>query len=262
MTLGNSVGAPIEGGLKGWSSTGVMTGAVCEDAAATDAAPKAADDPCPNGFAGTVNGETKCVPAEPDKGIEGVKNSSSTASNGTKTDVKEVTKCNGENCTTTTTTTTTTSSGTVTSSTASATGTLADKCAKDPSNDVCQKTQGGKGAGVSQGTCQENSSAEGCGGEGAEIGELYGKKGKTVQQVLNKAKDDLRASSLGTSVGGFFNVSAGGSCPTSSGNIPLLNATFTFDAFCTPLAANMFAVIRGVLLMLAAWMAFRIAIDH
>lgn len=209
-----------------------------------------------------MNGVTRCVPAEPDKGIEGVKESSTTDADGTKRDVKETTKCEGDNCTTTTTTTTTTAGGATSTSTTSSTSSMADTCKANPTNPICQRTQGGRGAGVSQSTCQENPSAQGCGGEGASIGDLYAKKDKTVQQVLNKAKDDLRASPLGTSVGGFFTVGVGGSCPTVSGNIPWLNATFTFDAFCTPLAAQMFAVLRGVLLMLAAWMAFRVAIDH
>jgi len=262
--LVNAVAVPRDGDplLKDWSGTGVMDGTVCDDAAATDAAPKAADDPCPGGFQGTVNGESRCVPAEPDKGIEGVKNTSQTNADGTKVDTKETTKCLGSVCTTTTNTTTTTSSGSVSNSSSSRTESLEDKCVKDPKNDVCKKTQGGAGSAASEMTCDINPSAQGCGGDGAPIGDLYAKKTKTVQQVLNKAKDDLRASALGTSVGGFFNVSEGGSCPTVSGNIPLLNATFTFNAFCTPLAANMFAVLRGVLLMLAAWMAFRIAIDH
>ena len=260
-SIGNKVGVPAGDGTLDWSGVGSFDGSTCS-AAPGEPTPPSKDDPCPGGFEGTVNGVTKCVPAEPDKGIEGVKQSSSTGADGTKQDVTETTKCEGTKCTTTTTTTTTTSSGSVSTSITSSTTSMEDKCKADPTNPICAKTQGGKGAGVSQSTCQENSSAEGCGGEGAGIGDLYTKKEKTVQQVLNKAREDLSGSPLGTSVGGFFNVSAGGSCPTVSGNIPLLNATFTFDAFCTPLAAQMFAVLRGVLLMLAAWMAFRVAIDH
>jgi hypothetical protein len=264
MTLGDGVAAPREGDplLKDWSASGKMTGATCEDAVATDAAPKSADDPCPSGFPGTVNGETKCIAAEPDKGIEGVKGSSQTNADGTKIDTKETTKCEGSVCTTTTNTTTTTAGGSVSNSTTSRTESLADKCQKDPKNQVCQKTQGGAGGATSQMTCESNSSAEGCGGEGAAIGDLYAKKDKTVAQALTKAKDALQASPLGSSVSNFFNVGGGGSCPNVSASIPFINKTITIDTFCTSMAAQMFVVIKAVLLMLATWMAFRVAIDN
>lgn len=261
MTLGDGVMVPQDG-IRRWSATGVMTGAVCEDATATDAAPKAVDDPCPSGFPGTVNGETRCIAAEPDKGIEGVKGTSQTNADGTKIDTKETTKCLGDRCTTTTNTTTTTASGSVSNSSTTKTEALADKCQKDPKNQVCQKTQGGAGSAVADTTCDINPSAVGCGGDGAAIGDLYAKKDKTVAQALTKAKDALQASPLGSSVAGFFNVSAGGSCPQTSANIPFLNKTIVIDAWCTNFAANMFGIVKAVLLMLATWMAFRVAIDN
>ena len=260
-SIGNKVGVPAGDGTLDWSGVGSFDGSTCS-AAPGEPTPPSKDDPCPGGFQGTVNGETKCVPAEPDKGIEGVKQSSSTGADGTKQDVTETTKCNGTVCTTTTTTTTTTSSGTVSSSTTSSTTSMADKCKADPTNPICSKTQGGLGAGVSQGTCQENSSAEGCGGSPGEIGELYAKKDKTVAQALKKATDALQASPIGSSVSNFFNVSGGGSCPAISGTIPYVNATFVFDAYCGTTAANLFLILRTVLLMVASWAAFRIAIDH
>lgn len=262
--LKDVIAAPREGdpALKDWSATGVMTGATCEDALATDAAPKSSDDPCPNGFPGTVNGQQRCIAVEPDKGIEGVKGTSQTTADGTKIDTKETTKCEGSICTTTTNTTTTTSGGTVTNSTTSRTESLSDKCAKDPKNDVCKKTQGGAGGATSSMTCDVNSSAEGCGGEGAAIGELYTKKDKTVGQVLTKAKNDLQSSQLGSSVTNFFNVGGGGSCPSISGTVPYVNAAFTFDAYCGSTASKLFLILRTVLVMVATWAAFRIAIDN
>lgn len=258
-----SVAVPSEDGTtKNWSATGVFSGATCSTEPADPEEPPAKDDPCPGGFQGTVNGEQRCVPAEPDKGIEGVKESSSTDAEGTKRDVKETTKCEGGKCTTTTTTTTTTASGSTSTSTTTQTSTLAEKCVKDPANELCKKTQGGTGKGVGQLNCQQNASAEGCGGEGAGIGDLYQKKEKTVEQVLTKAANDLKQSPLGSSVSGFFNVSGGGSCPTASGVIPFLDKTITIDVWCSQFAAAILAIVRGVVLMLAAWMAFRIAIDH
>ncbi|MEJ1167388.1 hypothetical protein V9K97_27120 [Variovorax sp. CCNWLW186] len=261
-SLGDRIGAPSDDGTKiNWAGSGSFDGGTCT-ADQGSPTPPSKDDPCPGGFEGTVNGETRCVPAEPDKGIEGVKQTSSTDASGTKQDVKETTKCEGANCTTTTTTTTTTAGGAVSTSTTSRTESLSDKCAKDPTNAVCQKTQGGKGAGVSQSTCQENPSAQGCGGEGAGIGDLYAKKDKTIAQVMKKASDDLKAAPLGSAVGGFFTVGSGGSCPSPSGVVPFLNKAVTFDMFCTNFAAQMFLIVRMVLLMLATWMAFRVAIDH
>lgn len=153
MTLRDIVKVPGDDGLMNWSATGIPTGATCEDAAATDNGPKAGPDKCPSGFPGTVNGTEVCVPVEPDKGIEGTKTTSSTAANGTKTDITEVTKCQGTVCTTTTTTKTTTSAGAVTSSSTSVTQSLADKCVKDPANKVCTKTgtTGGGGGGKGDG---------------------------------------------------------------------------------------------------------------
>lgn len=263
-TLVNAMAVPKEGDptLRSWSGTGVMTGETCDDAAATDAAPKAADDPCPGGFEGTVNGVTKCVPAEPDKGIEGVKSTSQTNADGSKSTTTETTKCAGSVCITTTNITNTSSSGTITNSTSSRTESLEDKCVKDPKNVVCKKTQGGAGSAASEMTCDINSSAEGCGGEGAAIGELYAKKDKTVGQALKKATDALQASPIGSAVTGFFTVGGGGSCPSSSATIPFINTTLTFNMFCTTFAGQMFVIVRAVLLMLATWMAFRIAIDH
>ncbi|WP_157755040.1 hypothetical protein [Variovorax boronicumulans] len=261
-TLGDAVGWLGDDGKKHWSSTGVMTGQTCEDAAATDEAPKSAPDPCPSGFPGTVNGVAKCIAVEPDKGIEGVKGTSQTNADGTKIDSKETTKCVASVCTTTTTTTTTTVTGSTSTSTSSRTESIGDKCEKDPKNKVCQKTQGGTGSATSQMGCEQNSSAEGCGGEGSEIGELYGKKDKTIAQVMKKASDDLKAAPLGSAVGGFFTVGSGGTCPSPSGVVPFLNKSVTFDMFCTSFAAQMFLIVRMVLLMLATWMAFRVAIDH
>ncbi|WP_369647180.1 hypothetical protein [Variovorax sp. V118] len=209
-----------------------------------------------------MNGQSRCVAVEPDKGIEGVKGTSQTNADGTKIDSRETTKCVASVCTTTTTTTTTTSTGSTSTSTSSRTESIGDKCEKDPKNKVCQKTQGGTGGATSQMGCEQNSSAEGCGGEGSQIGELYGKKDKTVAQAFTKAKNALQASPVGSAVGGFFSVGGGGSCPRVSGNIPFLNKVVVIDTFCSDFAAQMFAVVRAVLLMLATWMAFRIAIDN
>lgn len=155
MSLRDMVKAPSgDGVLMNWSGTGIPTGGVCEDAVATDSQPKSSEDKCKAGFSGTFNGTQVCIPAEPDKGIEGVKTGSKTDANGTKHDTKEETKCEGTTCTTTTTTTSTTTSNSVSTSTTSVTESLSDKCAKDPTNKVCTKTgtTGGGGKGDGDGT--------------------------------------------------------------------------------------------------------------
>lgn len=150
MKLGDGIMVPHDGNplLKDWSAVGIPSGGTCEDAAATDAAPKADPNPCPDGFPGSLNGRTVCVKREPDKGIEGVKGTEVKNADGTSTTTKETTKCEGGQCTTTTETTTKNAAGTVTGST---TGTTKEgigaKCSKDPGNKVCSGVGMGEGEG-------------------------------------------------------------------------------------------------------------------
>lgn len=169
MTLRDFLKVPSDDGkLANWSATGMPTGGVCEDAAATDDAPKSTPDKCPGGFAGTVNNIERCIPAEPDKGIDGVKTGTKVDANGTKHETKETTKCEGTVCTTTTTTTSTTTSNSVSTTTTSVTESLADKCQKDPANKVCTKTgttptKGtGSGKGEDGGRCEDGDKTVGC----------------------------------------------------------------------------------------------------
>lgn len=183
MTLRDIVKVPADGGLMNWSATGIPTGATCSDAAATDNGPKAVPDKCPVGFAGTFNGSEVCIPPEPDKGIEGVKTTSSTAANGTKTDITETTKCQGTVCTTTTTTKNTTSAGAVTTSSTSVTQSLADKCVKDPVNKVCTKTgtTGSSGSGNGDGEGSPSSFGGSC---------VSGFKAQSEDAVLNAMAEE------------------------------------------------------------------------
>lgn len=262
MTLRDMVKAPGDDGLMNWSGTGTPTGATCEDAAATDEKPKAEDDKCVGGFSGTVNGVQKCIPAEPDKGIEGVKTGTVTDADGTKHEIKEETKCEGTQCTTTTTTKTTTTSGTTTTTTKSETQSLTDKCAKDPSNKVCTKTNGGTGSAGSPTGCAANSSGAGCGGAGAGISGLYEGKDATVQGIMDKAVADLKGSGIGGAVGSFFTVPGGGAAPSMVWNIPYFNVTVSVPGLSSEPAMAIYPVLKGVLLLVAGFVAFRIAIDN
>lgn len=263
VSIGDAAKYPDADGKVIWSGVGKFLGGTCTPSPTPGGEPaESKDDKCPGGFAGTVQGVEKCIPVEPDKGIEGVKTGSSTDANGTKKDVKEETKCEGQKCTTTTTTTTTTSSGTVTTSTATTTEAITDKCQKDPSNQVCQKTQGGQGRGVSDSSCQTNPSAKGCGGEGAAVGDLYTGKGDTIQGIMDQAVADLKGSGIGGAVGGFFTVSGGGSCPALVWNVPYVNVTATVPGLCSDIANTIYSVLSGVLLVVAGFVAFRVAIDN
>lgn len=151
MTLGDGIAVPRDGvpTLRDWSATGVPTGATCEDAAASENAPKATPDPCPNGFAGTLNGATVCAERQPDKGIEGVKGTQVNNADGTSTSIKETTKCEGGKCTTTTETTTKDATGAVVGAVKveGKTESIGEKCKADPANKVCTATGTGDGPG-------------------------------------------------------------------------------------------------------------------
>lgn len=263
VTIGDAVKFPNAEGNPIWSGVGKFGGGICTPGASPGLPPvESKDDKCPGGFVGTVNGVEKCIAAEPDKGIEGVKSGSSTDASGTKKDVKEETKCEGQKCTTTTTTTTTTSSGSVTVTTDKKEESITDKCQKDPTNKLCQKTNGGFGQAASEASCQTNPSAKGCGGEGAAVGDLYAGKGVTVQSILDQAVTDLKGSGIGGAVGGFFTVSGGGSCPPLVWNVSYVNATVSLPSLCSDTANTIYAVLQGVLLVVAGFVAFRVAIDN
>lgn len=163
MSIGDAVKFPDADGKTIWSGVGSWMGPTCTPGATPEAPPvESKEDKCPGGFSGTVNNVQRCIPVEPDKGIEGVKNSSSTDAAGVKTDVKEETRCQGVNCTTTTTTTKTPAGGgTPVTTVTTVTNVLDDKCAKDPTNKVCTKTgtttgSVGGGTGDGEGDCEES----------------------------------------------------------------------------------------------------------
>lgn len=91
---------------------------------------------------------------------------------------------------------------------------------------------------------------------------LYTKGTKTLTSVWNSFKASLASTAIVTFATGFFNVSVGGSCPTWSDSLPMGLPDFTVDQLCSPMADNMFLVVHGVLLVVAAWAAFKIAIDN
>ncbi|PLC06015.1 hypothetical protein CY658_02900 [Variovorax sp. RO1] len=111
--------------------------------------------------------------------------------------------------------------------------------------------------------CEKNSSDTGCGGDPKAVDSngLYTKKEATVKGALESAAATLRGSPIGAAVTGFFVVGSGGTCPTATAMIPFLERTITLDFYCTSFATNALLLLRIVLLLIASWMAFRIAIE-
>lgn len=171
-TTGGGVAAPQPDGSRKWSALGVFTGATCTPGSTAVTPPiPSEDDKCPGGFAGTVSGVERCIPAEPDKGIEGTKKTVETGTDGTKKEITESTKCEGQTCTTTTSIKSTTSGGVVTNTTSVVVGNIEDKCVKDPTNQICKKTGTGPTATTSEegGGCDDSSDTIGCMRQGTPV---------------------------------------------------------------------------------------------
>ena len=267
-------GSSLVNGEKHWYAKGayVATGSPCsatapetsnflKDGAAKSAIP---EDSCgANKGQGTINGRTVCYDktedmegGKQDDGSKDKETSKTETQKGVNPDgsewTKEITvKVDVDGVRTTTTTTTTRPDGT--KSTETTTEHEGRPPSDKPSDDDDEE----------QTECQKNPSGKDCGGAPAAVGESYTKKAgtKTFEEVLRGAGDALSGSEFGHAVSAFFSVSGGGSCPVVSGTIPMLNASFTFDSFCTSLGSTVFLVIRGVLLLVASFFAFRVALE-
>jgi hypothetical protein len=173
---------------------------------------------------------------------------------GTKT---TATECTGTQCTTTTTTKD--GSGAVTGTTV-VTAAIGDFCRQNPATAMCAVA--GTSTGGSSGTgCEANPSGTGCGGTGASIGELYTGKGKTFTTVIDTFKTGMQATPIGSGVGNFFNVTAGGACPTWVWLIPYLEATVTFDFWCAAWATTALTLMGAGLMVVAGFRAFTIVVS-
>ena len=121
-----------------------------------------ADPSCPNGFKGTVNGVSVCVPPKSSSGISELEEKDN--GDGTKTNTKTEVKCENGKCevTKTSTTTNTTTNNTVSSSSVTTTVDKADYCSKNSSAGVCKNEQGEEeGKGSFGGSCQAGFTCKG-----------------------------------------------------------------------------------------------------
>lgn len=120
------------------------------------------DPSCPNGFKGTVNGVSVCVPPKGSSGITELEEKDN--GDGTKTNTKTEVKCENGKCevTKTSTTTNTTTNSTVSSSSVTTTVDKADYCSKNSSAGVCKNEQGEEeGKGSFGGSCQAGFTCKG-----------------------------------------------------------------------------------------------------
>lgn len=157
--------------------TSKMTGAECDPSVVndlngqadpdyeSDPDPKLADAPdptCPNGFKGTVNGVSVCLPPKASSGVAEMEEKDN--GDGTKTNTKTQVKCENGKCEVTkTSTTTNTATNTTVSSTS--TTTTVDKnayCANNSAAGVCKNEQGEEeGNGKFGGSCDTGFTCEG-----------------------------------------------------------------------------------------------------
>lgn len=227
---------------------------------------------------GTVNGKSVCAkaggPDTPASKPEDKKDQTSTTKTTTKDKDSEgndretttTVKKNADGSTTTETTVTTTKSngsGGTTSTTTSSSVTTGGVPGSGGKGESGGKEDGKEDGDKEKGKCEKNSSDEGCGGAAATVdaSAFYKAKDKTFSGVLSKASTDLKASGIGGSFTGFFNVAAGGTCPVTQWHIPYINADLMFDFMCAQFALNAMLMIKGVLLLIASVMAFRIAFE-
>jgi len=107
--------------------------------------PKTSDKPdpsCPNGFKGTVNGVSVCVPPKASSGVTEVESKDN--GDGTKTDSKTQVKCENGKCevTKTSTTTNTQTGSTVNSSSVTTTVDKATYCSQNKTAGACKDEKG------------------------------------------------------------------------------------------------------------------------
>lgn len=247
-------GSALQSGVKHYYGKGtyVTTGFTCDSGAGVGidggegnmpaSSASVPSDTCAQGqVQGTVNGKTVCVNQETGNVVPSTSGNQTTSTSSTST----VTNPDGSR-TDTTTTTTTAVDGTSTTTTTTTN--------YRPDGSVSGSTSQSSGTGVDEEAEDDIAGSNDASG-------FYEKKDLSVASIFGEARDALVASPIGSSVTGFFNISGGGSCPSMTWDVPLFNASAAVDTFCSQGAANMYLVIRGVVLLIAGLMAFRIAID-
>lgn len=271
-------GSALVGGVKHYFSLGSYTlgGGKCDSGAGSGfvggtgnaSTPLTAvpTDACGTGqTSGTVNGKTVCATAGSGTGPAPVAATAGSSSTQTST---VVTNADGSK-TTTVTTSTTNADGSTGSTSVATNGTTGAVSTTKTGTDAtpgatAAATAASAAASASTGSsnpCTANPSATGCGGTPATFSTIYTTKSQTVSKTLTSAQSTLASSPIGKAVGGFFTVSGGGTCPASVWTIPYLKATVEGVSLCSTLALMVYQVLAAAFLIVASFMAFRIAIE-
>lgn len=184
--------------------------------------------------------------------------------------------CSGDTCATTGATTppappppaggsssgnhdTSTTTNTTTSTTTNTTTTITDGGTGTGTGDSTSTTTG-TGTGTSDSKC--DSGACDVGEADGDVGGLYQSSGQTPNSVYSTFAAQIKGSPIVSAAGGFFNVQAGGSCPSwhIPGNQFWGAAGFDFSFFCSSAMLALFQLAGYLVLAGAAFCAFRIAI--
>lgn len=119
------------------------------------------DETCPNGFKGTVNGVSVCLPPKASEGL--LEKEDKDNGDGTKTEKQTKVKCENGVCEITTTTITKDTSSNTVVSNSSATTTVEQGrfCAQNPTAAACKNENGEEGKGSFSGSCQAGFTCDG-----------------------------------------------------------------------------------------------------
>lgn len=119
------------------------------------------DETCPNGFKGTVNGVSVCLPPKASEGL--LEKEEKDNGDGTKTEKQTKVKCENGVCEITTTTITKDTSSNTVVGNSSATTTVEQGrfCAQNPTAAACKNESGEEGGGSFSGSCQAGFTCDG-----------------------------------------------------------------------------------------------------
>lgn len=272
-------GNALVGGVKHYFASGsyVSTGNGCDpsnqgpDPGA--GGPSLPPDACaPGQVMGTVNGKKVCAAGGPASAPTSTPPTVPKDPSTSKTDTTTTTNPDGSQTTTTTTTTTSSGGGSSTTTTSTTTkpdGSSTSTSTTTGSGPVYKPPGSGSSTGTGTETgndsektpCELNSSDTGCGGNPAALGSIRTAGTRTVGDAIGDARNAFMASALGSAVGGFFNVNGAAACPAWLWDIPYLDAHVNFNFFCLEFATTAFALMKAVVLVVASFFAFRIAVE-
>lgn len=99
--------------------------------------------------------------------------------------------------------------------------------------------------------------------DGPAYKDLYTKTDVTKEGVIDSYAAKVKALPIMSAVGNFFTVNGGGSCPVWSGTIDIgfgQSVTLSNDFACQPWFTALSPAFHAVLMLVAAWLAFRVSI--